>query len=391
MDFAEVFIMMKDLLHENIKDTNFLDWIMPNFTTTTETDRVAASVMMMGTLQKYFVYDGGLTCGIPSVTLLGDEADWQDILERVDYLTIFGKSHPELKMWQSALRGVIRPMTETFRAPDSPDVVRFWQRAVHSYRDDYLRHKRISGWVLAFCFWDTEGSLLAGGAAQRNWKDMVGKNGEGWWFEGDAFHSLEWADVPSALVNVPIHFDNLGDKFVAHAVAGSVGYTVRDSEQVFRWTRQQSPKVLGFPAPHPLLRHVHESAMLLQSFSKKLTQKLPWFRSNAQSASLEGAQESTEDRSTPACKQPTYQDFSQGTEIVPQLSDLSELEEPWAYEEGGKGDMLQPVTGWWVVRDDGRQYGRDLDVPNVQFDRDAEDYEEGLAVNGRPLREREEL
>ena len=76
---------------------------------------------------------------------------------------------------------------------------------------------------------------------------------------------------------------------------------------------------------------------------------------------------------------------------MPQLSDLSELDEPWAYEKGGKSDTLQPVAGLWVIRTNEGQYGRDPDIPDVQFDSDADDYDKDLAEDGRPLRERSEL
>lgn len=65
------------------------------------------------------------------------------------------------------------------------------------------------------------------------------------------------------------------------------------------------------------------------------------------------------------------------------ISDLSELTRPWEYEEGGKNDTLQPVTGWWIIHTPEGQYGRDPDCPGVQFDSDAEDYDEQRAMGGQ--------
>ena len=42
------------VLEENVVDTGLRGWIIPDFSTTTRDDRVVASVLMMGTLQKYF-------------------------------------------------------------------------------------------------------------------------------------------------------------------------------------------------------------------------------------------------------------------------------------------------------------------------------------------------
>ena len=68
---------MGRLLEKNIVDPELREWIIPDFSTTTRDDRVVASVLMMGTLQKYFSYTLSIVCGLPSVTLLGTEEDWR--------------------------------------------------------------------------------------------------------------------------------------------------------------------------------------------------------------------------------------------------------------------------------------------------------------------------
>ena len=76
-DFAR---RMGYLLSKNVKDPELHPWIIPAFSTTTNNDRVVASVIMMGALQKYFSYGCGMTCALPSVTLLGEKSDWVRIL-----------------------------------------------------------------------------------------------------------------------------------------------------------------------------------------------------------------------------------------------------------------------------------------------------------------------
>ena len=77
---------MGRLLEKNVVDPELREWIIPDFLTTTRDDRVVASVLMMGTLQKYFSYTFSIACGLPSVTLLGTEEDWENILLRVEKL-----------------------------------------------------------------------------------------------------------------------------------------------------------------------------------------------------------------------------------------------------------------------------------------------------------------
>ncbi|KAJ4298095.1 hypothetical protein N0V90_005994 [Kalmusia sp. IMI 367209] len=389
MNSPAFFTEMAGLLHKTIKDSHLRDWVMPNFTTTTTTDKVTASIIMMGTMQKYFVYSWEVICGIPSVTMLGDENDWQDILNRVDYLSTFATDHPELAMWQSALRGIVSHMVHTFKAPDSPHVVHFWQRAIHSFSNDYRGAKRISGWILAFCFWDTDGKLLAGRYSKDSWEMNLDEQGREWWFKKEAFRSLAWNKVPSTLVSVPIHLNNLGDKSVVMAVAGPVGYTVRDSEQIFQSTRLRGERRLDLPAETLVAEHCELSTQG-HGFLAMLVRKLLCLKMMAQAAFSRAETGISLYWPFPARQELTHQEHRHVTEDAPQISDLSELDQVWAYEHGGKSDTLQPVTGWWVIRSS-EQYGRDPDVPNVQYDSDAKDYDKDLAEKGKPLRERNEL
>lgn len=81
---------MTHLIEKNVVDPDLKDWIIPDFTTTTDEDRSVASIVMMGTLQKYFDYILRGGCGFPSVTLLGEKADWEKILYRIRKLSQYG-------------------------------------------------------------------------------------------------------------------------------------------------------------------------------------------------------------------------------------------------------------------------------------------------------------
>lgn len=55
-DFGICAEEMGRLLEKNVVDPELRQWIIPDFSTTRRDDRVVASVLMMGTLQKYFSY-----------------------------------------------------------------------------------------------------------------------------------------------------------------------------------------------------------------------------------------------------------------------------------------------------------------------------------------------
>lgn len=71
-------------------DKDLGDWVMPDFTTTTENDRVVASVTFMGAMSAYFDYGGRTGCGLPSVTLMGEQRDRETILEKLEKVKTLG-------------------------------------------------------------------------------------------------------------------------------------------------------------------------------------------------------------------------------------------------------------------------------------------------------------
>lgn len=77
---------MTHLPHQNVVDSELREWIMPAFSTTTEKDKIVASIVLMASLQKYFGFKCRVSCGLPSVTLLGEISDYQLILKRLDTL-----------------------------------------------------------------------------------------------------------------------------------------------------------------------------------------------------------------------------------------------------------------------------------------------------------------
>ena len=69
LQFAEFAQRMTHKMQDSIVDPELREWVMPSFTTTTELDRVVASITFMGALSEYFDYGGVTGCGIPSVRL----------------------------------------------------------------------------------------------------------------------------------------------------------------------------------------------------------------------------------------------------------------------------------------------------------------------------------
>lgn len=68
--------MISEQVVKNIKDPEVSEWLQPDFSTTTKTDKVAACITIMASLQNYFSYTCMTRCGVPKVNLLGKVKDW---------------------------------------------------------------------------------------------------------------------------------------------------------------------------------------------------------------------------------------------------------------------------------------------------------------------------
>ena len=160
VDFGGMAKRMTDLIDENVIDPTLREWIIPNFTTTTPTDVVAASVIMMATLQAYFDYTFALRCGLPYVTLLGEKDDWDQIVQRIEKLKEYG---PETTAWYHLLKPVVTRFPRAFEDgfAESPENREFWNRVVH-WRPGGSGPTYLSGWVTAFCAFDEKGKWMGG-------------------------------------------------------------------------------------------------------------------------------------------------------------------------------------------------------------------------------------
>ncbi|KAF7512830.1 hypothetical protein GJ744_011933 [Endocarpon pusillum] len=183
---------------------------------------------MMGTLQKYFDYNLRGGCGFPSVTLLGERADWEEILRRVRKLPKYGSQPTE---WSLLLIPIIKLMVESFDQPDSQQVKDFWLRACHSAGQDASGDiETMSGWITAFCFWSEYGTRtkhysdegLQGGGSRvplADRKRLILNN--------TAYLIMHPSGIPNGVVSVPVTIRDDGSKLVYETtmVAGSVGMT----------------------------------------------------------------------------------------------------------------------------------------------------------------------
>jgi len=225
-DFGRMAVEMTEMVAANIKDPTLKDWYMPNFTTTTKTDQVVAAIQLMGSMQKYFRYEFKIICGLPSVTLLGERSDWQNLLERVEMLKDWGL---EPSFFYCRVKPVIEHFVMSFDDPHSDAVVDFWNNIVHvGYGCG--GPPSINGWITAFTFWGNDGNLLHHYYYREEGEDSL----PAWYLDASCHEYIIYSDInldviPDGFASVPVTVDDNGAIHNTNIVAGSVGICVTSS------------------------------------------------------------------------------------------------------------------------------------------------------------------
>ncbi|KAH7225099.1 hypothetical protein BKA60DRAFT_606180 [Fusarium oxysporum] len=204
-DFGKLSQQMALEIANNIKDPALREWVLPSFSTTTENDRIVGSVLLMGALQKYFSYGMTMLCGIPSVTLLGEVTDYEDILKRLDKLEEMGE---EPIQFANLLRPILRNMVLSFTQPSDRAIHTFWNQIADM--DRMSGSNKMTGWITAFCYWDDEGKVHPPSRANCT-------------LEGLMYPYVETDNIPCGYVTVPVEVDDNGTLYDCKMLAGSVG------------------------------------------------------------------------------------------------------------------------------------------------------------------------
>lgn len=219
LDQGAMAFHMTKLLGSALKDPALQEWVLPAFSTTEKPDQTVASVIFMGTMQKYFTYSWGTRCGIPEVTLEGDAADWIEIAQRCSDRLGSGAFGPGAQQWYRVLRPVLRGFIETFRDPDGAAAHRFWRGIVDEHRPNGSGCTTYSGWITAFAFWDEKGQCLHdaryGGRSSSS--------------SGTTRVALSRSEIPMGFTKTPVTLMDNGKRIRTEMMAGSVGMRLSKS------------------------------------------------------------------------------------------------------------------------------------------------------------------
>lgn len=214
LTWHDVLLRFQDEIQSRVKTDWLLDWLTPNFTTSTADDAMTANILMMGLTKAYFSFEGSIICGLPSVTLLGTQSDWSALLAKLDRLPAFG---PDPAAYKARLTPILSRFVASFADPDAPATRAFWRQIVSATPSHVCGAPpyHVSGWIAGFYFWDAEGAPFARGEADG-----------GLALDGVTYPSLDLTrNVPAGYARAPLVMRDFGgeERFQAFVAAGTLG------------------------------------------------------------------------------------------------------------------------------------------------------------------------
>ncbi|KAM9988577.1 hypothetical protein ACTFIZ_003718 [Dictyostelium cf. discoideum] len=166
---------MVDEICKNIKDPSIRDWIIPSFSTTTVSDKIIFSSVLMSTLKKDFIYRYGSKCGLPKVTLLGTVDDWIQLKERSLKLKEFNISNSDSSSSSSSgsdnsddndnenlmnkwVDKYLLEILDNFIESSNGKPNKTWWNQIIDFREQ-SGSSVLSGWLSAFCLFKDDGTF----------------------------------------------------------------------------------------------------------------------------------------------------------------------------------------------------------------------------------------
>lgn len=185
------------------------DLFIPNFSTTSATERTVAEITLLDAVESYFEYRFYSLCGIPAVALEGTVEDWQMLADRVEAFAEF-----DLEWWLIPLRPILRELVATARG----DVRKTFWKSIYKFESE-SGGDVITGWITAFFpyFWDRQGNPTV----KNKWLVNGGKKLKLLLDAKD--YGPKVTKFPSSLSRVPFIWIYGGQKFDMELLGGFVG------------------------------------------------------------------------------------------------------------------------------------------------------------------------
>merc|ERR1719266_615318 len=79
INYSWLFDQFSQKIAENINLPEYVQQMIPNFSTTTDVHKIVSQITLMTSVQEFFEYKTFTACGIPVIEMKGTENDWIDL------------------------------------------------------------------------------------------------------------------------------------------------------------------------------------------------------------------------------------------------------------------------------------------------------------------------
>lgn len=185
--------------------------LLPEFTTTTTADRIAAYVAHLSGVRAFAEFESGLCCGLPAVTLMGTVGDWEKLhaqMEHVADMPCAAAEFAKYRGWAQSLRYVTENLLAARRGQTS---LAFWSRicSITAWNSGE-QSAGLTGWATLFAPFNTDGRLP--------WKEIWHKPETPW--DGPVpLLMARRAEVASGVAEITLKYEGKNTRLIA-GVAG---------------------------------------------------------------------------------------------------------------------------------------------------------------------------
>jgi hypothetical protein len=139
-DWQSVFSRFSSQIEE-YTGKKLINNVVLNFSTTGPIEKAAFEVTLMDSMSSYFEFSGSTLCGVPTIILEGNTADWQKILDKSKTLSQY-----ELKWWVDGMT----PVLEQFVAASKGTVDKDFWTDIYKKKSVFSGTPKITGWINVF-------------------------------------------------------------------------------------------------------------------------------------------------------------------------------------------------------------------------------------------------
>ena len=144
IDYSWLFDQFSEKIEENINVPEYVQQMIPDFTTTTSIHRIVSQITLMSSVQEYFEFTAYSMCGIPAIEMKGTKEDWVNLGMKVKALrqtlspieNVIGLG----RKWWDKIEEIADKLLDTFKGQPDED---WWSKIITEKRfgikRNYLR------------------------------------------------------------------------------------------------------------------------------------------------------------------------------------------------------------------------------------------------------------